>query len=115
MPPDAMGPAARQGFLAAIVLAVLSLAVSWVSPIAGGAAALIALACAWGIHRGNAWAAIAAVVHLVAPIAPALRSDWRNISFALLLEALFVFFLVRAAQELWRKPSQRRIWPWAPA
>jgi signal peptidase I len=115
MTSPAPGPATRQGFWAAVALAVLSLAAAWVSPIGGGSAALIALACAWGIRRGNAWAAIAGIAHLVAPIAPALRADWRSVGVTLLVEAVFVFFFVRAARELWGKPSQRGAWPWAPA
>ncbi len=108
-------PAARHGFWAAIVLAVLFLAAALVSPLAGGSGALIAFACAWGIRRGNAWAAIAALVYIAAPIVPALRSDWRSVGVTALAEAVFVFFFFRAARELWRQPSHRRIWPWAPA
>ena len=107
--------AARQGFWAAIVLAILFLAAAFVSPLAGGSGALIALACAWGILRGHAWAAIAALVYVAAPIVPALRSDWRSVGVTALAEAVFVYFFFRAARELWRQTSHRRVWPWAPA
>jgi signal peptidase I len=111
----AIGPAARQGFWAVIVLSGLLLAAAYVSPIAAGSSALILLAFAWGIRRGHAWAALAAIVHLLAPIAPALRADWKAVGITVLVEAVFVFFLIRAARELWRDPARRRPWPWAAA
>ena len=91
------------------------LAAAYFSPVAGISSALILFAFAWGIRGGYAWAAIAAIVHLVAPIAPALRADWTNVGLTLLVEGVFVFFLVRAARELWGNSRSRRLWPWAPA
>ena len=52
------GTASRRGFWLAVVLAVLSMAAVLMAPLAGAVQAAIWLAVAWGIRRGQWWAAL---------------------------------------------------------
>lgn len=113
--PSSASLAVRRGFWAAVVLGALALVSSVVDPAAALITAAPFFAFAWGIRRGHAWAAIAATVHLLAPLFRLARANpGAIIPIALVLGAV-AYLLVRAAVELWRDPHPRRLCPWAPA
>ena len=113
------GVDARRGFWTAALIGLLYLATAYANPVVGLAYSLVFLAAAWGIRKGQAWAAIAAALILVAPVVGAVfRGTFTNkigitetistaVGVCLLL--LAAILLVRAAWELWRGP-QFSIW-----
>jgi signal peptidase I len=114
-----MGSATRRGFWAAIIHGALALVAALASPLVGIVIAVMFFGFAWGIRVGRAWAAIAAVCFLLAPLpfAAARMPSGNAAGFAVMaaIELVFGFFLARAAIELWRNRGNRAVWPWAPA
>ncbi len=112
------GLAVRLGFWATVVHGGLALLAVAINPLAGVLLALVYCAAAIGIHRRHAWAAIAAVVFIVAPLAmgAARLSPGGRTGFAIAaaVELLFAICIAGAAIELWRG-HYRTPWPWAPA
>jgi signal peptidase I len=125
----APGPAARKGFWVAIVLGSLYVLATMVTPIAGATCAGIFFAVAWGIRRGQPWAAITGAGVLALPVVlPFLR--WVSASsrdaalgvgvlVSLGVAVLCGFFFVRAAREAALQlravpalPIRQLRWPW---
>jgi signal peptidase I len=87
----------------------------YANPVVGLAYSLVFIAAAWSIRKGQAWAAIAAALILVAPVVSAIvRSTFsREIGTAEMIAAsvgvclllLAVILLARAAWGLWRGPE----------
>jgi signal peptidase I len=113
--PPSGGTDARRGFWAAAVIAALYLATAYANPVVGVVYALVFAVAAWGIRRGQAWAAIAAATILIAPVVSAIfratstkvQISAESISTAIgvLLLLLVVLLLLRAAKEMWRGPK----------
>jgi signal peptidase I len=61
-------PAVKVGFIAIVVLTVLSLAQAVASPVFGIAQALVLIAIAIGLRRGNAWSAYGGMLFLIARV-----------------------------------------------
>jgi signal peptidase I len=100
-----MLPDQRRGYWAAIARGLLTLVGAIVSPLLL-LMAVIEFGFAWGIRRGQMWAAVAAVAFHVIPLPLVLwnRPDtgvWA-IAIALLIELVFVWFYARAAIALGR-------------
>lgn len=119
--PGSSQPAARRAFWVAIALGGLSLVGAWVSPLAGALFAVIFFAIAWGIRRGQVWAAITGGGLLLLPIGSAAArwrassGEWNLAVFA--VDALITFACVywtwRAAAAMWRdRAASRLAWPW---
>ena len=106
---------ARRGFWTAAVIGLLYLVTVYANPVVGLAYSLVFLAAAWGIRKGQAWAAITATLILVTPVIGALfRANFTRkigttemistaVGVCLLLFAAIL--LARAAWELWRGPQ----------
>ena len=104
----------RRGFWTAVVIAVLYFATAYANPLVGLVYALVFASVAFGIRRGQAWAAIAAAVVLMAPVISALfRATYGREGLSDLFIAnaigvcvllLAVVFLSRAARALWPGP-----------
>jgi signal peptidase I len=125
----APGPAARKGFWAAIALGSLYILAAMVSPVAGATSAGIFFFVAWGIRRGQPWAAIAGTGVLVLPVVLLFRR-WVSASsrdealgagilVSLGVAVLCGFFFARAAREAALQlrvapalPIGRLRWPW---
>lgn len=119
--PASSQPAARRAFWVAIALGGLALVGALASPLAGAFFAAIFFAIAWGIRRGQVWAAITGGCLLLLPIGSA-ASRWRASGGALNVAAFFVDALItfacvywtwRAAAVMWRdSQTSRPAWPW---
>jgi signal peptidase I len=100
-----MLPEQRRGFWAAIARGLLLLVATLVSPLLI-LSALLFFAFAWGIKRGQMWAAIAAAAFLILPIPVFLwnrpQTGIAAIVFAVLLDLFFSWFFVQAAIALGR-------------
>lgn len=125
----APGPAARKGFWVAIVLGSLYVLAAMVTPVTGATCAGIFFAVAWGIRRGQPWAAIAGFGVLAIPVV-LLSLRWISASsrdealgmgilISLGMAVLCGFFFVRAAREAVVQlrvapvlPIGQLRWPW---
>jgi signal peptidase I len=100
-----MLPDQRRGFWAAVARGLLALVGVLVSPLQILPVCIL-FAVAWGIRRGQMWAAIAGTAFLVIPL-PLLLWNRPEIGiapivFAMFVELLFAWFFVRAALALGR-------------
>lgn len=119
MPPTPpRGSAARAGYWSAVLCGSAGLIAGLISPLAGGTIAVLFFAVALGIRIQRAWAAIAGVFFLLAPIPmAAIRvSSSQTAAFAIasVVELIPAFLLAQAAIELWHAPENRGALPWAP-
>src|SRR5713226_8143393 len=114
----ATSPAARRGFWIAAILALLGLASAFANPVIGVLQAAIFLAVAWGIRRGQAWAAITGAAILAGQqLVAASRVDWGALPSARIvtmaasaaLALACAWFLLRAGMELAARTPR---WPW---
>ena len=114
-------PAARPAFWIAIVLGGLGIAGVFFNPLEGAAYAAPFLATAWGIRRGQAWAAVTLACLLVAqPLVAAFRAaenfaafDAPRFAIAMLIPLVLAYWPLRAALNLYRRDAaSRRPWPW---
>lgn len=109
------GVDARRGFWTAVIIGLLYLATAYANPVVGLVYSIVFLAAAWGIRKGNAWAAIAAALILVAPVAGAMfrgnfsgktsATEMISIAVGVCLLLFAAILLARAAWELWRGPQ----------
>jgi signal peptidase I len=111
-----MLPDQRRGFWAAIARGLLALVGTLVMPL-NIVSALLLFAFAWGIRRGQMWAAIAGAAFLVIPLPLMLwnraEAPIAPLVVAVVVELLFTWFFVRAALALGRAgggASGRRFW-----
>src|SRR5437773_10475274 len=115
--PARTSPAVGRGFWIAAILALLGLASALANPVIGVLQGAIFLAVAWGIQRGQAWAAITGAVILAGQqLIAASRVDWAALHSARIvtmasaaLALACAWFLFRAAMEL---AARRPRWPW---
>ena len=116
--PAGTSPAVRRGFWIAAILALLGLASALANPVIGVLQGAIFLAIAWGIGRGQAWAAITGAVILAGQqLVAASRVDWATLPSAQLitmaasaaLALACAWFLWRAAMALAARTPR---WPW---
>lgn len=119
MPPTPpQGSAARAGYWAALAVAAIGLLASGLNPLAGGFVLLLFLGIAFSMRQQRAWAAIAGVCFLLAPLPIAAThvpsAQTAAFAGACLVEILLSFFLAQAAIELWHDPANRGPLPWAP-
>src|ERR1035437_1234319 len=114
-------PAARPAFWIAIVLGGLAVGGVFFNPLEGAVSAALFFATAWGIRRGQAWAAVTLTCLLVAPVAvAALRAaenlaafDAPRFAIATLIAVALAYWPVRTALNLYRRDTaSRRPWPW---
>jgi len=99
-----MLPDQRRGFWAAIASGLLGLVGTLVMPV-NILSALLSFAFAWGIRRGQTWAAIAATAFAIFPLSKvASRTDGALAPLALgiVVQLLFAWFFARAALALGR-------------
>jgi signal peptidase I len=106
------------GYWAALGCCGAALVTGAINPLAGGILAVLFLGVAVEIRRQRAWAAIAGVCFLLAPIPMlAIRvSSSQTPGFAVVgvVELALSFFLAQTAIELWHAPENRGPLPWAP-
>jgi signal peptidase I len=94
----------RLGFWAAIASGLLALVGTFVMPV-NIVSALLAFAFAWGIRRGQMWAALAAAAYAIIPMAVlAFQTEAPLLTrlFAIAINLLFAWFFGRAALALGR-------------
>src|SRR4051812_14987493 len=99
-----MLPDQRRGFWAAIARGLLALVGTLVLPL-NILSVLLSFAFAWGIRRGQMWAAIAAAAFSLIPIAAATArggAPMSSLAIGIGVELLFIWFFVRAALALGR-------------
>jgi len=118
--------AVRIGYWTAVILWALALAAILVTPVVGLLYAAFFLAVAWGIRRGQPWAAITgacglafSVVMVVSRGRDASSTPLATLMLALAVNLVAAYLLFGAAKPLWRaeKPENRtfaalRVWPW---
>jgi signal peptidase I len=114
-------PGARAAFWIAIVVGVLTLAAVFSNPVEALVAAPYLLA-AWGIRRGNAWAAAAlACLFAAAPAILLVHAAQHTadpsvtaVAMASAIGLALAYYPARAAAEWFRRGAPRgRAWPWA--
>jgi signal peptidase I len=109
---------ARRGFWAAVVLGVCGLIAMWVNPVVAALTAVLFFAIAWGIRRGQAWAAIAGVWFTAYPLFLAVY-NWKRVAgpslagaiVALMIEAFCAYLFLRAAIALLPRAHSSRFAP----
>ena len=111
---EAIGMPARRAFWLAVVLALLSAAAILVMPVPAAISALVSAAIAWGVRRGQRWAAITGLFVSAVGIANALT--WAQISASSIVPILFsllcaVLFLM-AALDLRASAARTGRWAW---
>jgi len=111
-------PAIWRGFWIATILTLLGLASALANPVIGALQGAIFLAVAWGIRRGQGWAAITGAAILAGQqVVAASRVDWGALPSARIvtmaasaaLALACAWFLLQAAMELTARPPR---WPW---
>jgi signal peptidase I len=113
-------PAARPAFWIAIVLGGIGVAAAFFMPVEGALSAALCFGVAWGIRRGQAWAAVTLACVLLEPVVAALLrivengSAFNALSFAvgLPIALALAYWPVRAALNLCRRGEAQRPWPW---
>ncbi len=115
-----LGAASRRGFWLAVVLAVLSMAAVLMAPLAGAVQAALWLAVAWGIRRGQWWAALTGGLVMIAGIMLVLLNGAGSQTGPLvagvviwgLFAAVCGYLFLRAALELRSAGQDAAKWLW---
>lgn len=113
-------PAARPAFWIAIVFGGLAVAAAFFMPVEGALSAALCFGVAWGIRRGQAWAAVTLACALLAPVGAALlravehgsRFDAPRFAVGLPIALALAYWPGRAALNLFRRGEAQRPWPW---
>jgi len=120
------GRAVRMGYWTAVILGVLAILAILFTPIVGLLYALFFLAVAWGIRRGQPWAALTGGCFLAFSVAVVVSrgrdtgsTPLVTLMLGLAVNLVAAYLLFSAAKPLWReeKPANRtfaalRVWPW---
>lgn len=114
-------PAARPAFWIAMVLGAFAVAATFFMPVEGALSAALCFGVAWGIRRGQAWAAVLLACVLAMPMVAALLRAVENSSafdaprfaIGILVALALAYWPARAALNLFRQGApSRRSWTW---